>query len=67
MKDDKVKDWWTSTVEKYGGSSDYRDFYYVGQPLANYVCKRGDIKFGDDGSEQDDLLGVRPAIWVKLN
>ena len=67
VKDDKVKDWWTSTVEKYSGSSDYSDFYYVGQPLANYVCKMGDIKFGDDGSEQDDLLGVRPAIWVKLN
>ncbi len=67
VKDDKVKDWWTSTVEKYSGSSDYSDFYYVGQPLANYACKMGDIKFGDDGSEQDDLLGVRPAIWVKLN
>lgn len=67
MKDDKVKDRWTSTVEKYSGGSDYSDFYYVGQPLANYVCKMGDIKFGDDGSEQDDLLGVRPAIWVKLN
>lgn len=67
MKDgDKVKDWWTSTAEEYSGSSRYSDFYYDGQPLSNYVSTRGDIKSGDEGSEQDDVLGVRPAIWVKL-
>lgn len=43
VKDDKVKDWWTSTVEKYGGSSGYRDFYYVGQPLVSITCARGAI------------------------
>ena len=67
VKDDKAKEWWTSTVEKYSGSSRYSDIYYDGQPLANYVCKWGDIKTGDYGSEQDNVLGVRPAIWVKLN
>ncbi len=27
----------------------------------------GIIKSDDYGSEQDDVLGVRPVIWVKLN
>lgn len=63
----EVKDWWTSTVEEYSGSSLYSDFYYEGQPMANYVSTWGEIKSGDDGSEEDDPAGVRPAIWVKLN
>lgn len=63
----EVKDWWTSTVEEYSGSSLYGDFYYEGQPMANYVSTWGEIKSGDDGSEEDDPAGVRPAIWVKLN
>lgn len=61
------EEWWTSTVEEYSGSSYYSDSYYDGQPLVNYVDSQGDIESGDDGSEQDDVLGVRPAIWVKLN
>lgn len=63
----KVEDWWTSTVEEYSGDSLYDDIYYDGQPLVNYVNTWGDIESGDYGSEQDDVLGVRPAIWVKLN
>lgn len=63
----EVKDWWTSTVEEYSGSSLYSDFYYEGQPMANYVSTWGEIKSGDDGSEEDDPAGVCPAIWVKLN
>ena len=63
----EVKDWWTSTVEEYSGSSLYSDFYYEGQPMANYVSTWGEIKSGDDGSEEDDPAGVRPAICVKLN
>ena len=63
----EVKDWWTSTVEEYSGSSLYSDFYYEGQPMANYVSTWGEIRSGDDGSEEDDPAGVRPAIWVKLN
>lgn len=63
----EVKDWWTSTVEEYSGSSLYSDFYYEGQPMANYVSTWGEIKSGDDGSEEDDPAGVHPAIWVKLN
>lgn len=61
------EEWWTSTVEEYSGSSDYSDSYYDGQPLVNYVDSWGDIESGDDGYEQDEVLGVRPAIWVKLN
>lgn len=61
------EEWWTSTVEEYSGSSYYSDSYYDGQPLANYVDSWGDIESGDDGYEQDEVLGVRPAIWVKLN
>lgn len=63
----KVEDWWTSAVEEYSGSWLYSDIYDDGQPLANYVNTWGDIKSGDYGSEQDDVLGVRPAIWVRLN
>lgn len=61
------EEWWTSTVEEYSGSSYYSDSYYDGQPLVNYVDSWGDIESGDDGYEQDEVLGVRPAIWVKLN
>lgn len=61
------EEWWTSTVEEYCGSSYYSDSYYDGQPLVNYVDSWGDIESGDDGYEQDEVLGVRPAIWVKLN
>lgn len=61
------EEWWTSTVEEYSGSSYYNDSYYDGQPLVNYVDSWGDIESGDDGYEQDEVLGVRPAIWVKLN
>lgn len=61
------EEWWTSTVEEYSGSSYYSDSYYDGQPLVNYVDSEGDIESGDDGYEQDEVLGVRPAIWVKLN
>lgn len=61
------EEWWTSTVEEYSGSSYYSDSYYDGQPLVNYVDSQGDIESGDDGYEQDEVLGVRPAIWVKLN
>lgn len=61
------EEWWTSTVEEYSGSSYYSDSYYDGQPLVNYVDTWGDIESGDDGYEQDEVLGVRPAIWVKLN
>ena len=61
------EEWWTSTVEEYSGSSYYSDSYYDGQPLVNYVDSWGDIESGDDGYEQDEVLGVRPAIWVKSN
>lgn len=61
------EEWWTSTVEEYSGSPYYSDSYYDGQPLVNYVDSWGDIESGDDGYEQDEVLGVRPAIWVKLN
>lgn len=61
------EEWWTSTVEEYSGSSYYSDSYYDGQPLVNYVDSWGDIESGDDGYERDEVLGVRPAIWVKLN
>lgn len=61
------EEWWTSTVEEYSGSSYYSDSYYDGQPLVNYVDSWGDIESGDDGYEQDEVFGVRPAIWVKLN
>lgn len=61
------EEWWTSTVEEYSGSSYYSDSYYDGQPLVNYVDSWGDIESGDDGYEQDEVLGVRPAIRVKLN
>lgn len=61
------EEWWTSTVEEYSDSSYYSDSYYDGQPLVNYVDSWGDIESGDDGYEQDEVLGVRPAIWVKLN
>ncbi len=61
------EEWWTSTVEEYSGSSYYSDSRYDGQPLVNYVDSWGDIESGDDGYEQDEVLGVRPAIWVKLN
>ena len=61
------EEWWTSTVEEYSGSWLYDDIYYDGQPLVNYVNTWGDIESGDDGYEQDEVLGVRPAIWVKLN
>ena len=61
------EEWWTSTVEEYSGSSYYSDSYYDGQPLVNYVDSWGDIESGDDGYEQDEVLGVCPAIWVKLN
>lgn len=61
------EEWWTSTVEEYSGSSYYSDSYHDGQPLVNYVDSWGDIESGDDGYEQDEVLGVRPAIWVKLN
>lgn len=61
------EEWWTSTVEEYSGSSYYSDSYYDGQPLVNYVDSWGDIESGNDGYEQDEALGVRPAIWVKLN
>lgn len=61
------EEWWTSTVEEYSGSSYYSDSYYDGQPLVNYVGSWGDIESGDDGYELDEVLGVRPAIWVKLN
>ena len=61
------EEWWTSTVEEYSGSSYYSDSYYDVQPLVNYVDSWGDIESGDDGYEQDEVLGVRPAIWVKLN
>lgn len=61
------EEWWTSTVEEYSGSPYYSDSYYDGQPLVNYVDSWGDIESGDDGYEQDEMLGVRPAIWVKLN
>lgn len=63
----EAMDWWTSTVQEYIGSSLYSDFYYEGQPMANYVSTWGEINSGDDGSEEDDPAGVRPAIWVKLN
>ena len=63
----KAEDWWTSTVEEYSGSWLYDDIYYDGQPLVNFVNMWGDIESGDDGSKQDDVPGVRPAIWVKLN
>ena len=67
MGGNEAEEWWTFTVEEYSGSSYYSDSYYDGQPLVNYVDTWGDIESGDDGYEQDEVLGVRPAIWVKLN
>ena len=67
MGGNEAEEWWTFTVEEYSGSSYYSDSYYDGQPLVNYVDTWGDIGSGDDGYEQDEVLGVRPAIWVKLN
>lgn len=67
-------EWWTSTIEEYddddwGGYWDDEDDwdYADGEFRSSYVDLYGNINNGEDGETQDEELGVRPAIWVKLN
>lgn len=57
--------WWASDIEKC--EDDSYGAYYASQPLTSYIDEEGGISCGDLGSTQDSTLGVRPAIWVKLN
>lgn len=65
--------WWTSTIEEYDDDWDWYwddedDWDYSDSEfLSSYVDRRGDIVNSDDDCTQDEELGVRPAIWVKLN
>lgn len=66
--------WWTSTIEEYddddwGWNWDDEDDwdYSDSEFLSSYVDRHGDIVNSDDDCTQDEELGVRPAIWVKLN
>ena len=66
--------WWTSTIEEYddddwGSCWDDEDEwdYTDSEFLSSYVDRYGDIVNSDDDCTQDEELGVRPAIWVKLN
>ena len=66
-------EWWTSTIEEYDDDWDWNwddedDWdYSVSEFLSSYVDWYGDIVNSDDDCTQDEELGVRPAIWVKLN
>ena len=66
-------EWWTSTIEEYDDDWDWYwddedDWDYSDSEfLSSYVDRYGDIVNSDDDCTQDEELGVRPAIWVKLN
>lgn len=66
-------EWWTSTIEEYDDDWDWNwddedDWDYSDSEfLSSYVDWYGDIVNGDDDYAQYEELGVRPAIWVKLN
>lgn len=66
--------WWTSTIEGPDEDGwDWDDWTYWDEtesqplPLCCYVDLYGDINNGEYGETPDEELGVRPAIWVKLN
>ena len=66
--------WWTSTIEGPDEDGwDWDDWTYWNEtesqplPLSCYVDQYGNINNGEDGETPDEELGVRPAIWVKLN
>lgn len=68
--------WWTSTIEEYEDDDwdwlwdDEDDWDYSDSDdsefLSSYVDWSGVVN-GDDDYAQYEELGVRPAIWVKLN
>lgn len=69
--------WWTSTIEEYEDDDwdwlwdDEDDWDYSDSDdsefLSSYVDSYGDIVDDDGDYAQYEALGVRPAIWVKLN
>lgn len=69
--------WWTSTIEEYEDDDwdwlwdDEDDWDYSDSDdsefLSSYVDSYGNIVDDDGDYAQYEALGVRPAIWVKLN